>query len=230
MKFLKTYEEKNRINEDVSNLRQFLLGYDSETNAYLVDDYPYGFRLRTQIRYWIETTSQGDRFCSQTLNPKTNRWNKPNKSTYSNLGFMYLDEQNHVTWTGLNIYSKPEEVDALINEIGGEDKLNPLQLTHLKQLRGEKVEILDKTGKPKKDYTITWERDYPDETKFIECRLKFHRPDKVTLREIIDALKSTNQERLQQMFDNDGYVRVELNKGHQLGILKKDTYEKYKNL
>jgi hypothetical protein len=208
---------------------KFLLGYDSEENAYEVEDYPYGFRLRTKIRYWVETTNQGDRFCSQTLNPKTNRWNKPNKSTYSNIGFMYLDEQNHVTWTGIGIYTKPEEREALINEIG-EDKLNPKQLLQLKQLRGEKVEIRDEEGKLKKDYVITWERDWKDKTKFVECKLKFNRPDRVSLREIIEALKTVNQEKLYQMFDNDGFVRIAVNNGVQLGILKKDTYEKYKDI
>lgn len=56
--------------------------HDTEENALIIDNYPYGFRLRTKIRYWIETTKNGDRFVSQTLNPKNNKWNNPKKSTY----------------------------------------------------------------------------------------------------------------------------------------------------
>lgn len=32
-----------------------LSGHTSPETAYVVDDYPYGFRLRCKIRYWIET-------------------------------------------------------------------------------------------------------------------------------------------------------------------------------
>ncbi len=83
-----------------------LHGYTSEDSAYLVDDYPYGFRLRTQIRYWIETTKHGDRLCSQTLNPTTDKWNKPKRSTYAPVGCMILDNDNHVTWSALSDYSE----------------------------------------------------------------------------------------------------------------------------
>ena len=30
-------------------------GHTDEKTAYVVEDYPYGFRLRTTIRYWVET-------------------------------------------------------------------------------------------------------------------------------------------------------------------------------
>lgn len=89
-------------------------GHTSEETALVVDDYPYGFRLRTQIRYWIETTKHGDRFVSQTLNPKTDRWNKPKKSTYSEVGVMFLNEEGHVKWTGLSMWSKPEFIEAFL--------------------------------------------------------------------------------------------------------------------
>lgn len=56
--------------------------HDKEENALIVEGYPYGFK-RTKIRYWIETTKNGDRFVSQTLNPKTDKWNNPHKSTYN---------------------------------------------------------------------------------------------------------------------------------------------------
>lgn len=89
-----------------------LKGYDSETNSYLVNDYPYGFSLRCKIRYWLEYSEKlGYRFCSQTSNPKKNDiWNKPKKSTYIDISAcMYLDVDNHVTWTGLTHYSNLNE-------------------------------------------------------------------------------------------------------------------------
>lgn len=61
-----------------------LLGHTSPDTAYLVTDYPYGYSVRTSIRYWVETKEGfGQRFCSQTLNPKTKAWNKAKTSTYS---------------------------------------------------------------------------------------------------------------------------------------------------
>src|ERR1035441_10184979 len=84
-----------------------LSGHTTVETAYLVSDYPYGFRLRCKIRYWLEYKSgYGFRLCSQTTNPKlsTEFWNKPKKSTYSDLGVMGLDEQAHVTWIGITSY------------------------------------------------------------------------------------------------------------------------------
>jgi hypothetical protein len=86
-----------------------------------VEDYPYGFRLRTKIRYWIETTKMGDRFVSQTLNPKNGQWNKPKKSTYCKVGVMYLDENNHVKWTGLHGGNYLDATLAWLTEVGAEN-------------------------------------------------------------------------------------------------------------
>jgi hypothetical protein len=83
----------------------------SEATAYVVDDYPYGFHERTQIRYWLEhKPKKGWRFVSQTLNPKTSRWNKPKTSTYTEWGAaMYLDEKGHVQWTGVGPYTDEQQ-------------------------------------------------------------------------------------------------------------------------
>lgn len=76
-----------------------LYGYTSEEKSYLVPDYPYGFRKRTQIRYWLEQSKKGQRFVSQTLDPDRQRWNKPKASTYTESpAVMYLDEKGHVAW------------------------------------------------------------------------------------------------------------------------------------
>lgn len=84
-----------------------LTGHTTEATAFVVEDYPYGFRLRCKIRYWLEyKPKHGFRLCSQTTNPKrpTEVWNKPKASVYSMLAVMGLDEENHVTWTGCNMY------------------------------------------------------------------------------------------------------------------------------
>lgn len=75
-------------------MNETLTGHVSPETAYIVDDYPYGFRLRTQIRYWIETTKNGQRFVSQTLNPKTGAWNKPKAGTYDPIKVLTRDPEN----------------------------------------------------------------------------------------------------------------------------------------
>ena len=77
-----------------------LTGHESEESAYIVNDYPYGFRLRTKIRYWIETKKGfGQRFISQTLNPKNGKWNAPKKGNYTTILLMGLDDQTGYTIT-----------------------------------------------------------------------------------------------------------------------------------
>jgi hypothetical protein len=92
---------------------KILSGHISPESAYVVEDYPYGFRLRCKIRYWIEyKAKKGCRFVSQTTNPKRpgEVWNKPKASTYSLFGgAMYLDENEHVQFSGLSEYSSGAE-------------------------------------------------------------------------------------------------------------------------
>src|SRR5262245_47466993 len=73
---------------------KLLTGHTNKDNAFEVADYPYGFRLRCKIRYWIETHKRfGSRMVSQTTNPKRgNIWNKPKAGTYSAFACMYLVE------------------------------------------------------------------------------------------------------------------------------------------
>lgn len=83
----------------------------NENNPVIVDNYPYGYTLRTQIKYWVETTKNGQRFISQTLNPKTKLWNKPKKSTYSQIILVGLNEEKHITYTSLSLYSLSESLE-----------------------------------------------------------------------------------------------------------------------
>ncbi len=95
---------------------KLLFDHVSPETAYVVDDYPYGFRLRCKIRYWLEFKPKvGFRLVSQTSNPKKPGlvWNKPKASTYAKFGgAMYLDEANHVHWAALGEYSNGAEAKS----------------------------------------------------------------------------------------------------------------------
>lgn len=100
---------------------QILKGHTSPETAYLVDDYPYGFRLRCKMRYWLEFhPRRGFRLISQTTNPKRgNIWNKPKASTYSRFGgCMYLNAENHVEWSGLTEYCSGAEAKTWQDTFG----------------------------------------------------------------------------------------------------------------
>jgi hypothetical protein len=106
-----------------------LYGHNGPESAYVVEDYPYSFKLRTTIRYWLESSpSKGFRFVSQTKDPKTGQWNKPKASTYVPLvAAMYLDEKGHVQWTGLGTYSEPVEIIKFLNDFPKIDR-KPINL------------------------------------------------------------------------------------------------------
>ncbi len=92
---------------------EVLSGHTSPETAYVVEDYPYGYRLRTTIRYWIETKKGfGQRFMSQTVNPKTGRWNKPKNGTYCDIQVLVKDDQGHVSSQGLHSGRGQEAIDA----------------------------------------------------------------------------------------------------------------------
>ena len=97
-------------------VKTILTGHISPETSYVVADYPYGFRLRCQIRYWLEyKRNQGVRLVSQTSNPKCAGlvWNKPKASTYAKFGgCMFLNEENHVCWSGLTEYTDYAQADG----------------------------------------------------------------------------------------------------------------------
>jgi hypothetical protein len=100
---------------------QVLANHTTEDTAYIIEDYPYGFRLRCRMKVWLEhKESKGFRLVSRTTNPKLaiEKWNAPKMSTYSVLAVMGLDEQGHVHWTGLSLYdfSKLDEFGAKYGE------------------------------------------------------------------------------------------------------------------
>ena len=95
---------------------QELIGHTSPETAYTVADYPYRFRLRTEIRYWIETKAgHGQRVMSQTRNPKRadRPWNAPKGSTYTAIKALYVDPATgHVESSGIGGYADEAEIRA----------------------------------------------------------------------------------------------------------------------
>ena len=75
-----------------------------------VSNYPWGFRLKTKRRTWIETNkTKGDRVCFSTLNPKTDKWCAVKKSTYNAVDVLLIDENEHIKSIGLWKYGTNEK-------------------------------------------------------------------------------------------------------------------------
>ena len=102
-----------------------ILDAESPETAYVVDDYPYGWRLRTKIRYWVESKPKyGQRLGSQTLNPKTGRWNTPHYGTYIDILVIGLNNEGHLISGGIGAGVSESVLDAFIKDY----KLTPQQL------------------------------------------------------------------------------------------------------
>jgi hypothetical protein len=93
-----------------------LTGHTSPETAYIVADYPYGFTLRCQKRYWIETKpGHGQRLVTQTSNPKKPGvvWNKPKADTYwMILVLVQEDDTGYISTRGLHTYGWEESLPA----------------------------------------------------------------------------------------------------------------------
>ena len=132
-----------------------LYGHTDSETAFVVDDYPYGFRLRTQIRYWLEhKPGKGWRFISQTRNPKNGQWNKPKASTYQEIaGAMYVkdegDEAGYVKWTGVHVYTSAGAALEFAREFPKAD------LRDLRAWAKAKVKFYSKLASGEASYVIT---------------------------------------------------------------------------
>ena len=71
--------------------------YIKTTEEVTVENYPYGYSLRTTLYDTMEfSNKKGYRHVTQTRNPKNGILNKPKKSTYDALKVRYYDENNHI--------------------------------------------------------------------------------------------------------------------------------------
>ena len=100
-----------------------LSDHTTQETAYLVEDYPYSFRLRCKIRYWLEyKPGSGYRFWSQTTNPKKTGevWNKPKASTYCRFGGVMLrdDTNGHIHWNGIGEYDDTQQCARFLESYG----------------------------------------------------------------------------------------------------------------
>jgi hypothetical protein len=86
-------------------MKKLLSGHVSEETAYVVNDYPYG-GMRTQMRFWVETRPKfGQRVVTQSLNPKTGRWNKPHAGGYTEIVCLFINEENgHCEFDSLSFW------------------------------------------------------------------------------------------------------------------------------
>lgn len=114
-----------------------------EDNAHITEDYPYGFRLRTQRKEWIENkidkkgNLKGQRECFQTKNPKTNQWNKPKCGTYSDVIVGYLEHdpeigKETIHFSALRMNAKEEEINQFEKEF--DEVLLPEQKQSMKDM------------------------------------------------------------------------------------------------
>jgi hypothetical protein len=82
-----------------------LYGHVSEETAFTRDNYPWGFKLKCNIKWWLEKNDKnGFRFVTRTQDPRNGKWCAPKKSTYAGLAAcMFLDEKDHCHWSGLGL-------------------------------------------------------------------------------------------------------------------------------
>jgi hypothetical protein len=102
-----------------------LYGHTSEETAYLVQDYPYGFKLRCQMKVWLEyRDGKGFRMVTRTSNPKKpGTWNKEKASTYCAVaGNLFLDENSHIHWTGISGWEDQAKLEKFVADFPESDK------------------------------------------------------------------------------------------------------------
>jgi hypothetical protein len=108
------------MNNEIYKEYDLIKEIPTEDKPLIIENYPYGFRLKTKIAYFIETKKNKQRLGSKTLNPKTNLWNKPKYSTYTDIIILGRNkENNHISNMDFNIaYSDKEEYESFLNFLG----------------------------------------------------------------------------------------------------------------
>lgn len=141
-----------------------LRGYTSKEKAYKVDNYPWGFRLRTSIHYWIETKPKhGDRFCTYTIDPRTGRACAPKYGTYSTFLYMYLNEDGHVKCGGFDSYDIEyfkNRFPFIIEKVGeyfiSDDQKKNIRVNHYQHVYVSAPYWTAKYSEEKKEEFKTW--------------------------------------------------------------------------
>lgn len=84
-----------------------------------VKNYPYGFKLRCTLFDYLEfDPKKGFRHCTQTIDPRNGRQNKPKKSVYYRILLRYYNNDGHIKTVAFNLESFRNINDAVqvINE------------------------------------------------------------------------------------------------------------------
>ena len=157
-----------------------LYGHASPDTAYVIDDYPSGFKARCRKRVWLEFKArQGWRLVEQTSDkwypgeePAKDavlRWNKPKASTYALLGgCMYQDEQDHIEWAQLSGYAKPSQVLEFVKEFRQAD-FGMIKVFTAKQFAYIKAKMLGRLALTVNDKLIPWsDRELGEARKDLE--------------------------------------------------------------
>ena len=143
---------------------------DAAENAVTVEDYPWGYKLRTKRKYWIETTKRGDRLCYQTLNPKTDKWCAVKKSTYSGIEVLYENEDGHIKTYGLDPQWATKEGLANFQKNVDETKLTDAQRAKICETKT----ILHCQKLVKVEYEINPQRTPEDQAKHDAVQKKIN--------------------------------------------------------
>ena len=127
---------KNKSTKERKNMTKYIYNKDSFDNALEVSNYPWGFRLKTKRRTWIETNkTQGDRLCFCTLNPKTDKWCAVKKATYNAVEVLFIDENEHIKSDGIYKYGvNDEKIKDFLSSVDY-DQLNDLQKKQVLKLK-----------------------------------------------------------------------------------------------
>ena len=137
-RFLYMSNIKNNTTEGIT-MTKYIYDKDSFDNSLEVLNYPWGFRLKTKRRTWIETNkNQGDRVCYSTLNPKTEKWCAVKKSTYGAVYVLYFDENQHIKSLGVSKCAYAKELEEFMSIID----CNSLSVLQKKQL--ERIKAIQK--------------------------------------------------------------------------------------
>ena len=95
--------------------------------AVIIEDWPWGFKFKTEARFWIETTKHGDRKVQQTKNPKTGLWCKPKKQTYEAVLVIATTDEGKITTVGIGQHADRDRIAAVLDDQLEFDKLTDAQ-------------------------------------------------------------------------------------------------------
>ena len=117
-------------------MTKYIYNKNSFDNSLEVSNYPWGFKLKTKRKYWIESNkTQGDRLCFCTLNPKTKKWCAVKKSTYNAVELLYIADNGYIKSDGIYKYGVNEEkIKNFLSEVDYE-QLSVLQKKQLERIK-----------------------------------------------------------------------------------------------